>query len=472
MDLRQIASEAARRYGIPEELFFRLIEQESRWKPGAVSPAGAIGPAQLMPGTARRLGVDPYDPKQNIFGGADYLRQQYDEFGQWPLALAAYNAGPGAVRKYGGIPPYKETQAYVPIVMGTGDVPPQRQPRISTQGGAAPMDGQPQPAAPRGILGLFGPREDDPRSPAERRRDILSNLAIGLSGLSMFPNTAMINALQGGVQERRETRKEALAAEQALQSKSRTVEWLRSQGREDLAAAVEAGALDGKSAAGLAFEKRDAPRGITVGDRIVNPVTGEVIYESPDAAAADPKLIQDARKEFTALPQVKSFAEQTAAYSRIIKSVQDPSPAGDLALIFNYMKMLDPGSVVREGEFATAQNAGGVDDRVRSFYNRVLEGTRLTPGQRDDFANRATRIYSGAQEGYEQIAKQYGSFATSAGLPADQVIPDFGYSGTLYETPPALRVPPAPPGVDPATWPSVWANMTDDERRTFMGGTQ
>jgi len=334
------------------------------------------------------------------------------------------------------------------------------------------MDAQQAPQQPRGLLGLFGPREDDPRSPAERRRDILSNLAIGLSGLSMFPNTAMINALQGGIQERRETRKELLAAEKALQSKSRTVEWLRSQGREDLAAAVEAGALDGKSAAGLAFEKRDAPRGMVVGDRIVNPVTGEVIYESPDAAAADPKLIQDARKEFTSLPQVKAFAEQTAAYSRIIKSVQDPSPAGDLALIFNYMKMLDPGSVVREGEFATAQNAGGVDDRVRSFYNRVLEGTRLTPAQRDDFANRATRIYSGAQEGYTEIAKQYGSFATSAGLPADQVIPDFGYSGTLYETPLALRAPPAPPGVDPAEWSSAWANATDEERRVMMGGTQ
>lgn len=119
------------------------------------------------------------------------------------------------------------------------------------------MDGQPQPAAPRGLLGLFGPREDDPRSPADRRRDILANLAIGLSGLSMFPNTAMINALQGGIQERRETRKEALAAEKALQSKSRTVEWLRSQGREDLAAAVEAGALDGKSAAGLALGPRE-----------------------------------------------------------------------------------------------------------------------------------------------------------------------------------------------------------------------
>lgn len=116
------------------------------------------------------------------------------------------------------------------------------------------MDAQQAPQQ-RGLLGLFGSGEDDPRSPAERRRDILANLAIGLSGMSMFPNTGMINALQGGVEERREARKKAAAAEKALQSKSRTVEWLRSQGREDLAAAVASGALDGKSAASLAFQQ-------------------------------------------------------------------------------------------------------------------------------------------------------------------------------------------------------------------------
>jgi hypothetical protein len=132
---------------------------------------------------------------------------------------------------------------------------PSGQPRISTQG-AVPMDAQQAPQQ-RGLLGLFGPREDDPRSPAERRRDILANLAIGLSGMSMFPNTGMINALQGGVQERREARKEAAAAERALQSKSRTVEWLRSPGvgRPDLAAAVETGALGGQDAAALALQQ-------------------------------------------------------------------------------------------------------------------------------------------------------------------------------------------------------------------------
>lgn len=113
-----MARSAARRNGIPEDLFLRLVQQESGWNPNAVSHAGAIGLAQLMPGTARRLGVNPRDPAQNLDGGARYLRQQFNTFGNWRLALAAYNAGPGAVQQYGGIPPYRETQNYVRAILG------------------------------------------------------------------------------------------------------------------------------------------------------------------------------------------------------------------------------------------------------------------------------------------------------------------------------------------------------------------
>jgi soluble lytic murein transglycosylase-like protein len=96
-----------------------LVWQESRWQAGAVSPVGARGLAQLMPGTARELGVDPNDPFANLEGGARYLREQMDRFGgDVEKALAAYNAGPGRVIKSGGIPRIRETQTYVAAIMG------------------------------------------------------------------------------------------------------------------------------------------------------------------------------------------------------------------------------------------------------------------------------------------------------------------------------------------------------------------
>jgi soluble lytic murein transglycosylase-like protein len=113
-----MARQAAEKHGVPADLFLRLVHQESRFNPNAVSHAGAIGLAQLMPGTAAILRVDPRIPAQNLDGGARYLRQQYEEFGSWRLALAAYNAGPGAVKKHGGIPPYRETVDYVRIIAG------------------------------------------------------------------------------------------------------------------------------------------------------------------------------------------------------------------------------------------------------------------------------------------------------------------------------------------------------------------
>ena len=108
---------AACEAGVPVELFDSLIVQESRYNPRALSPVGAIGMAQLMPGTAAALGVNPWDPAQNLWATARYLREQYDTFGSCPLALAAYHAGPGNVAKYGVVPPFNETQDYVRSVL-------------------------------------------------------------------------------------------------------------------------------------------------------------------------------------------------------------------------------------------------------------------------------------------------------------------------------------------------------------------
>ncbi len=114
-----VARSAARKNGVPEDLFLRLVQQESNWNPNAKSHKGALGLAQLMPATARYLRVDPNDPVQNLEGGARYLKEQYRKFGSWRLALAAYNAGPGAVEKYGGVPPFRETRNYVKKIWGS-----------------------------------------------------------------------------------------------------------------------------------------------------------------------------------------------------------------------------------------------------------------------------------------------------------------------------------------------------------------
>ncbi len=120
-----IVTQAANRYALSPALLDAVIRQESGYRVNAVSPVGAVGLMQLMPGTARSLGVtDSYDPVQNVNGGAAYLRMQLNRFGgNVEHALAAYNAGPGAVMRHGGIPPYRETQNYVQRILGRLKVP-------------------------------------------------------------------------------------------------------------------------------------------------------------------------------------------------------------------------------------------------------------------------------------------------------------------------------------------------------------
>jgi hypothetical protein len=148
-DIQVLVRRIARELGVDEELAYELVKRESNFNPRAVSHAGAVGLAQLMPDTARELGLNEsnwFDPEQNVRAGLGYYKQQLERFGTPELALAAYNAGPGNVRKHGGVPPFDETQKYVSTIQGnlkkepapTGAIPgfaaPSAEPRLEVGG--------------------------------------------------------------------------------------------------------------------------------------------------------------------------------------------------------------------------------------------------------------------------------------------------------------------------------------------------
>jgi hypothetical protein len=183
---------------------------------------------------------------------------------------------------------------------------------------------------------------------------------------------------------------------------------------------------------------------------IINP--GGVAGASPAMIKSEAEL----RKEYTAQPQVKEYQTVRNAFQNVKSASKDPSAAGDLSMIFAYMKILDPNSVVREQEFANAQNAAGVPDRIRNVYNRIMSGERLNPEQRKDFLTQAEKLHGTSQRQYEAVRKQYGTIAERAKARPDQVMIDFGEVAENPEAPAPQQgaAPPVPGAPQPAAAPA------------------
>jgi hypothetical protein len=398
VDYRAEAARIAQKYGIDPNLFVRLIEQESGFNPEAKSPAGALGLAQLMPGTALDMGVMRIDPLQNLEGGAKYFRQQLDAFGGDPaLALAAYNAGPGNVKKYGGIPPFAETQNYVSRILGT-------QPGNTQQGGPA-VDQYAQQPQQKGILSFI----TDPEKRAK--------LGLVLSSLATTPNAGVQQMLTNKIAGFEDTR-----------TQNKTAQWLVSKGRDDLAQAVAGGMLSPKDAVAEAMKGPDQVKGIEVGGKLIDPTTGKVIYDPTNGAAPNltseqltgvNSLRDDASNAYSELGQMKD------AYGNIQTFYNNPGSVSDKALVVAFAKILDPTSVVREGESAAIANAGSLTEGMRQMLlNTLAGGGNLPPEIRTEILTLAQQLYTSKMPSVQARIDMLRETARLAGIPERLVFPD------------------------------------------------
>jgi hypothetical protein len=269
MDYRQAARDAARKYGIDPEMFLRLIQQESSFRPDVVSPKGAIGLGQLMPATAKELGVDPTDPMQNLEGAAKYLSQQLKRFGSPELALAAYNAGPTRVAKLGRVPNIAETQNYVKTILGEGQTTMAtpfdraREEELRQQMLATGMAPRTAPRAPLSAL-----RQDRPQAAAapQQRRGGLGGImdylgkrspTTGLSRAEQF--AAALDPLIMPEMRAGEAIRARGAQRMKRQSANKTVEYLRKNGYPEIAAMVEQNPAIASNVMSALLSKRLSP---------------------------------------------------------------------------------------------------------------------------------------------------------------------------------------------------------------------
>jgi len=240
------------------------------------------------------------------------------------------------------------------------------------------------------------------------------------------------------------------------------VQWLASIGRTDLAEAVAAGSLMGGDAAAIALQpEAPAPdREIRTDQNGVDRYVDDGSEVFPGIAAT-PAVVYptDLREEWNALPGVKSFQSLAGAYGRIQAAAGAGTPSGDVALIYNFMKLLDPGSTVMQGEIATASEAPGIENSILQLYNSAVEGQVLTDEKRREILDIANGTYKAAQQGYRGLRSQYEDTALDAGLDPAATLTDYQYRPTgsmnarVQRDPAQQRA--APTTTAPATQPTT-----------------
>jgi hypothetical protein len=360
-----------------------------------------------------------------------------------------------------------------------------------------PLPGAPSQAATAPIAAQAAMMQDPQLPPAQQPQNGLQRYAQGLLG-----NQAALGLISGGLLQAFGAKPQEAQQFGGQLAQTLTQQRERQQQRDAVAALVrQAGGSEQDIALAYAspqvaldmLQKRQAA--MAPGERKMIQQdgvyyyadTGETVLKNvPPPSQAMSKADQakaetELRKEYMGNKVVKDFAGQSAAYQRLENLAAASTGASDTALIFSFMKTLDPTSVVREGEFALAAQVGGADDRIITMFSKVDSGERLTPAQRQELVNAGRVIYATAKDQYDMVTDQYSRIAQSYGLDPKRSLPTVslpvqGGANQASGIPKAFAVDAraeyekANGKVSDAVWNAAWQELTPEEKRAFGGG--
>lgn len=309
-----------------------------------------------------------------------------------------------------------------------------------------------------GLLGFLG--NDEKRA----------RLSLALSGLSMYPNQAVQGMALDTIAQAQQGRVDQQAQAKTQAAENRTLQYIANlktpQAQQALAYAQGTGDVAG--ALKMAMQTAEPERGVTVGDSLINPVTGEVIYQPatpPAPAISDAQfgnintLRDDVRTDLTSFEVVKQ------GYNNITTFYSNPSGTSDYALAVAFAKILDPTSVAREGEVAAVQNAGArIPALGQALKNAITGEGRLLPEVRQQIADLATSIYAERAAEAQKKLDNYGQLADQAGIPRQ-----FIFGGDIPAVQPVIPAAVPQSAAVAGVTQEDWDVMTQDERRAFMG---
>ncbi len=457
----ELARQAATNEGIRPELLLGLLAQESGFNPKARSGAGALGIAQFMPATAKEYGINPLDPNQAMPAAAKYLKRGLDKYGSEELALAAFNAGFGNVDKHGGIPPFKETQKYVPAVLSFAKQfgqPPDmnmlsQSPAFQQQTEEQQAGGQAFKVDPMAFVG----------APPKAMGKGLSTLLTILGGIGSLGGTAanVIGGIKGTGSPGDAAINQASGIFSMLGKQQMAEEEYRKrlEMAQNLPPELAVQALAPKAVADFIGERSkpvDPYKQQLIEEsqaRIKNLRTPEektnlTLHEIQARATAksqDPvaavKLALDLNKQAMSREPIKNLYE-SGAYVSTMNGLWDAYKAGDhgvegknalsQALISSFGKITDPGSVVRESEYGRSAEGVALADRLPGLIDRVKSGgAGLLDKDLEQLVLAANIIQESRINQARPIIESFAKKGESVGLNLDDVLPLDDYTKGL-----------------------------------------